>query len=91
MGKEKSDVIHFGQTSKICHKYFNEAVQLLSAEFMQTGSVVEKKCQNVSRQCVRSPESLGSLRIAGPVWQCVRSPEFSGFLTRQRSTAGDLP
>ena len=42
MGKEKSDVIHFGQTSKICHKYFNEAVQLLSAEFMQTGSVVEK-------------------------------------------------
>ena len=56
MGKEKSDVIHFGQTSKICHKYFNEAVQLLSAEFMQTGSVVEKKCQNVSRQCVRTPE-----------------------------------
>ena len=84
-----------------------------------------KKCQNVSRQCVRTPENsgvlthcrtglamrkepskmrkeprnstcvatlgslrvlLGSLRIAGPVWQCVRTPEFSGVLTRQRVT-----
>ena len=39
MGKQKNLMKYIVCFQKICFKYFNEAAHLLSAEFMQTGSV----------------------------------------------------